>query len=192
MFHCVIGKRWNDSAESKNLSMSRNFNRENRETLSASDAGQQPSSERSANAHGGNADAHAERESDGCVVPAKSANNEGHSFLAELMEGRHPANRITEQAPLDRTPRLRGLFGVREAAEADKTLRFNNLIHHFSVELQAIYETDFLGFNYVFRPGRGCQQALDALSYALLKKPVNWILDADISRDCLITSTMSG
>ena len=46
--------------------------------------------------------------------------------------------------------------------------------------LQAIYETDFLGFSYGFRPGRGCHQALDALSYALLKKRVNWILDADI------------
>jgi len=42
IFHCDIGKRWNDSAESKNLSMRRNFNRENRETLSASDAGWQP------------------------------------------------------------------------------------------------------------------------------------------------------
>ena len=87
-FHCVTGKRWNDSAESKNLSMRRNFNRENRETLSASNDGQQPSSERSANAHGGNADMHAERESDGCVVPTKSANNEEYSFSAESMEGR--------------------------------------------------------------------------------------------------------
>ena len=153
-------------------------------------------------------------------------------------------------------------LSVREAAEADKKLRFNNLLHHVSVELmldsfyelkrqsapgidgvtwaeyeqgleerlvdlhsrvhrgsyraqpskrtwipkpdgkqrplgvatledkivqasvrtvlQAIYETDFLGFSYGFRPGRGCHQALDALSYALLKKRVNWILDADI------------
>ena len=31
MFHCDIGKRWNGSAETKNLSMRRNFNRENRE-----------------------------------------------------------------------------------------------------------------------------------------------------------------
>ena len=138
-FHCVIGKRWNDSAESKNLSMRRNFNRENRETLSASDDGQQPSPERSANAHSGNADMHAERESDGCVVPAKLANNEEHSFSAESMEGRQPAKGNIEQATLDRTqnrtPRSRGLFGVREAAEADKKLRFNNLLHHVSVEL---------------------------------------------------------
>jgi len=51
-----------------------------------------------------------------------------------------------EQAPLDRaqnrTPRSRGLFGVREAAEAGKKLRFNNLLHHVSVEpmLDSFYE----------------------------------------------------
>jgi retron-type reverse transcriptase len=43
-----------------------------------------------------------------------------------------------------------------------------------------IYEEDFLGFSYGFRPGRGQHDALDALSYALLKKKVNYIVDADI------------
>ena len=46
--------------------------------------------------------------------------------------------------------------------------------------LNAIYEEDFLGFSYGFRPGRSPHQALDALSYALTRKRVNWILDADI------------
>jgi len=46
--------------------------------------------------------------------------------------------------------------------------------------LQAIYEQDFLGFSYGFRPGRSCHQALDALSVALTSKRVNWVLDADI------------
>jgi len=46
--------------------------------------------------------------------------------------------------------------------------------------LNEIYEEDFLGFSYGFRPGRGQHDALDALSYALLKKKVNYILDADI------------
>jgi group II intron reverse transcriptase/maturase len=46
--------------------------------------------------------------------------------------------------------------------------------------LQAIYEQDFLGFSYGFRPGRSCHLALDALSVALTSKRVNWILDADI------------
>jgi retron-type reverse transcriptase len=46
--------------------------------------------------------------------------------------------------------------------------------------LNQIYEEDFLGFSYGFRPGRSQHDALDALSYALLKKKVNYILDADV------------
>src|SRR5215469_13375651 len=46
--------------------------------------------------------------------------------------------------------------------------------------LNQIYEEDFLGFSYGFRPGRSQHDALDALSYALLKKKVNYIMDADI------------
>lgn len=46
--------------------------------------------------------------------------------------------------------------------------------------LNAIYEEDFLGFSYGFRPGRNPHQALDALSVALTRKHVNYVLDADI------------
>ena len=46
--------------------------------------------------------------------------------------------------------------------------------------LNAIYETDFLGFSYGFRPGRGQHDALDALAVGMEYRPVNWILDADI------------
>jgi len=46
--------------------------------------------------------------------------------------------------------------------------------------LNAIYETDFLGFSYGFRPGRSPHQALDALSVGITTKKVNWVLDADI------------
>jgi group II intron reverse transcriptase/maturase len=46
--------------------------------------------------------------------------------------------------------------------------------------LNQVYEEDFLGFSYGFRPGRNQHDALDALSYALLKKKVNYVLDADI------------
>src|SRR5881396_1781657 len=46
--------------------------------------------------------------------------------------------------------------------------------------LNAIYEVDFLGFSYGFRPGRSPHAALDALSVGLLTKRVNWVLDADI------------
>jgi group II intron reverse transcriptase/maturase len=59
--------------------------------------------------------------------------------------------------------------------------------------LNAIYEGDFLGFSYGFRPGRGAHDALDALVVAIDRRKVNWILDADIrsffdtiSRDWLI------
>ncbi len=46
--------------------------------------------------------------------------------------------------------------------------------------LNAIYEADFLGFSYGFRPGRSQHDALDALSFGIIRTPVNWILDADI------------
>jgi group II intron reverse transcriptase/maturase len=46
--------------------------------------------------------------------------------------------------------------------------------------LEAIYEQDFVGFSYGFRPGRGQHDALDALHVGILRKRVNWVLDADI------------
>lgn len=157
---------------------------------------------------------------------------------------------------------INGILRVREAARKDRTLRFNNLMHHITVELlessyqkmnpkaapgvdkvtweaygqglgerlkelheqvqggryraqpskrlyipkadgrkrpigiaamedkivqhavmtvlNAIYEEDFLGFSYGFRPQRGQHQALDALYVALTERRVEWILDADI------------
>jgi RNA-directed DNA polymerase len=49
-----------------------------------------------------------------------------------------------------------------------------------AIVLNAIYEVDFKGFSYGFRPGRSQHQALDALYIALSKRKVNWVLDADI------------
>jgi group II intron reverse transcriptase/maturase len=46
--------------------------------------------------------------------------------------------------------------------------------------LNAIYETDFLGFSYGFRPRRSPHGALDALTVGIETKKVNWVLDADI------------
>jgi group II intron reverse transcriptase/maturase len=46
--------------------------------------------------------------------------------------------------------------------------------------LNAVYEVDFLGFSYGFRPGRNPHQALDALAVGISRKKVNWVLDADI------------
>jgi RNA-directed DNA polymerase len=46
--------------------------------------------------------------------------------------------------------------------------------------LNAVYEADFRGFSYGFRPGRGQHDALDALAVGIERKKVNWVLDADI------------
>ena len=46
--------------------------------------------------------------------------------------------------------------------------------------LNQVYEVDFLGFSYGFRPGRSAHDALDALGVALTRHKVNWVLDADI------------
>jgi RNA-directed DNA polymerase len=59
--------------------------------------------------------------------------------------------------------------------------------------LNAIYEEDFLGFSYGFRPGRGAHDAMDALVVGIESRKVNFIVDADIrsffdtvDQDCLI------
>jgi RNA-directed DNA polymerase len=46
--------------------------------------------------------------------------------------------------------------------------------------LNAVYEADFRGFSYGFRPGRNPHQALDALTVGIERRRVNWVLDADI------------
>src|SRR5713226_1741846 len=57
----------------------------------------------------------------------------------------------------------------------------DKIVQRATVEvLNAIYETDFLGFSYGFRPGRSQHNALDALYTGLLTKNVNWVLDVDI------------
>lgn len=47
--------------------------------------------------------------------------------------------------------------------------------------LNAIYEPDFLGFSYGFRPGRSQHDALDALAVAMERRKVNWVLDVDVA-----------
>jgi group II intron reverse transcriptase/maturase len=57
----------------------------------------------------------------------------------------------------------------------------DKIVQRSTVEvLNAIYETDFLGFSYGFRPGRSPHHALDALYVGIMRKKVNWVLDADI------------
>ncbi len=48
------------------------------------------------------------------------------------------------------------------------------------VVLNAVYEVDFLGFSYGFRPSRSQHDALDALATGILKRKVSWVLDADV------------
>ena len=113
--------------------MSGNFNRENRETPSASQ-GYSPR-DRSVNATGGNAGVHADGESDESIVPTKVANNDVADASAEQPEERGSANRNVAQSASRRTSsrikrESRGLYGVREAARKNRDLRFTCLLHH--------------------------------------------------------------
>ena len=57
----------------------------------------------------------------------------------------------------------------------------DKIVQKATVEvLNAIYETDFLGFSYGFRPGRSPHDALDALYAGIMTRKVGWVLDADI------------
>ena len=57
----------------------------------------------------------------------------------------------------------------------------DKIVQRATVEvLNAIYEQDFLGFSYGFRPGRSPHLALDALTVGIMTKKVNWVLDLDI------------
>jgi group II intron reverse transcriptase/maturase len=61
------------------------------------------------------------------------------------------------------------------------TVLEDKLVQRTTVEvLNAIYETDFLGFSYGFRPGRSPHDALNALYAGIMTKKVSWVLDADI------------
>jgi len=65
------------------------------------------------------------------------------------------------------------LLGI--AAVEDKIVQ-----HAVKTVLEAIYEADFMGFSYGFRPGRSQHRALDAVWVGMTKRKVNWVLDADI------------
>jgi group II intron reverse transcriptase/maturase len=61
------------------------------------------------------------------------------------------------------------------------TVLEDKIVQRASVEvLGAVYETDFLGFSYGFRPGRSPHMAVDALAVGIEQRKVNWVLDADI------------
>ena len=57
----------------------------------------------------------------------------------------------------------------------------DKIVQHAVVTiLNCIYEEDFRGFSYGFRPGRSQHQALDALYVGMMRRKVSWVLDADI------------
>jgi RNA-directed DNA polymerase len=59
----------------------------------------------------------------------------------------------------------------------------DKIVQRASAEvLGAIYEQDFLGFSYGFRPGKSAHDALDAVAVGVSARRVNWILDADIAK----------
>jgi RNA-directed DNA polymerase len=67
------------------------------------------------------------------------------------------------------------LYATRVAAIEDKIVQAAVV-----AILTPIYEAEFLGFSYGFRPGRSQHDALDALAYGIKARKVNWILDADV------------
>ena len=80
-----------------------------------------------------------------------------------------PSRRVNIPKPDGRTRPL----GI--ASLEDKIVQ-----HAVRTVLQSVYEQDFLGFSYGYRPQRKAHDALDALAYGIYEEKVNWILDADI------------
>ena len=48
--------------------------------------------------------------------------------------------------------------------------------------LESIFEADFLGCSYGFRPGRSCHDAVKALDHCVMKKPINYLVEVDIRK----------
>ena len=130
-----------DAAESETLRMCGNSLHGNRETLETPSRDNRMG--RSEKALRRTPDMHVFRESDGPIVPKKRA-NKAEPSVAESVEGREPTKGNTTRTLLapDSGPGKRGmgLWGVREAAKRDKSMRFTALLHHVTPELlQASY-----------------------------------------------------
>ncbi|OQB94906.1 MAG: Group II intron-encoded protein LtrA [Spirochaetes bacterium ADurb.Bin110] len=161
-----------DSAQSETLSMCGNSLHVKREVSSM------PTSQDRVDCYGKSSTHEPEidvgEKSDGYIVPKKLANKAGCGALAaeRVHEGRYrpqPARRVyIPKANVGTRP-----LGI--VTLEDKIVQYYGIAQI----LLAIYEQDFLGFSYGFRPGKSQHDALDALHVALMHK-VNWVLDADI------------
>ena len=95
-----------------------------------------------------------------------------HELHARLHRGAYRA-RATRRVYIPKADGRQRPLGI--AALEDK------IVQRAVVEvMNAMYEADFLGFSYGFRPGRSQHNALDALAVAITCKKVSWVLDADI------------
>ena len=111
---------------------------------------------------------------DGVTWAAYGLDLEAHlqDLHQRVQQGRYRASPVRRAYIPKADGRLRPL-GI--AALEDK------IVQRAVVEvLNAVYEVDFRGFSYGFRPGRGPHDALDALAAGIGRKRVNWVLDADI------------
>src|ERR1022692_22372 len=145
------------------------------------------------------------KKSDSSIVPAKPANKVERS-TAELVEGYDGTKRNAELQSTVRTQSREAVTqaqaSIRGAVTRNEKEKLTALLHHDSIDVLrwaffnikkqaapgvdgltwAIYEAEFLGVSYGFRPGRSQHDALDALAYGINARKINWILDADISR----------
>src|SRR6266851_5557017 len=153
---------------------------------------------------------HNPEKSDSGIVATKPTNKAGRPVAEPVEPRPGTKGNADQQSTHRAQSRARvtqALGRVRLAARQRKKEQFTALLHHINVDtlrtafyalkrkaaledkivqgatvmvLNAIYEGDFVGFSYGFRPGRGPHDALDALSTAIKIRKVNWILDADI------------
>src|SRR6267378_1888002 len=149
---------------------------------------------------------HEPKKSDLAIVAMKPANEAGR-LAAEWVEPRAGTEGNVIQQSTHRTQmRARvsqALKRVRQAAKVRKKERFTALLHHVNPDLlqrplgiaaledkivqravvavlNAVYEQEFVGFSYGFRPKRSAHDALDALIVGINRKRVNWVLDLDV------------
>ncbi len=112
----------------------------------------------------------------GAASPQGQRSPHGESTSRNRMAGNgHSASRRWKTRSCNRLDQKRSL---QVALSGDKVCVASALV--VKTVLSQIYEADFLGISYGFRPGRGAQDGLDAITAGIITKKVNWILDAAI------------